>query len=109
MMYEKKLVKERNGWKMWRDWVSEEIERMMWEYDNEGMTLDGWKCYLIEGEGERGWMIMDRNGKGVCMCDGIEDAEFKVVVLKMKEWEERSIVKMCERKRERNENREDGC
>ena len=53
MMYEKKLMKEGNGWKMWKDWVSEAIERMMWEYDNEGMTLDGWKCYLIEGEGER--------------------------------------------------------
>ena len=47
MMYEKKLVKEGNGWKMWKDWVSEEIERMMWEYDSEGMTLDGWKCYLV--------------------------------------------------------------
>lgn len=23
MMYEKKLVKERNGWKMWKDWVSD--------------------------------------------------------------------------------------
>ena len=43
-------------------------------------------------------------GKGcVCMWAGIEDAEFKVVVLKMKEWEERSIVKMCERKREMDE------
>ena len=21
MMYEKKLVKERDGWKMWKDWV----------------------------------------------------------------------------------------
>ena len=31
MMYEKKLVKEGNGWKMWKDWVSEAIEGMMWE------------------------------------------------------------------------------
>lgn len=103
MMYEKKLVKEGNGWKMWKDWVSEAIEGMMWEYDSEGMTLDGWKCYLIEGEGERGWMIVDRKGKGVCMCDGIEDAEFKVKLLKMKAWEERGIVNMCERRREMDE------
>ena len=56
-----------------------------------------------EGEGERGWMIADRKGKGVCMCSGIEDAEFKVKLLKMKAWEERGIVNMCERRREMDE------
>lgn len=85
-LFERKLVAETPDFRFYINWISEGIEDMLHKMDSDGLCFTGY-CALLSEDKEDGhteYIIFDDKGVPFMSADDIDDAEFKIVTMKMK-------------------------
>lgn len=85
-LFERKLVAETPDFKFYINWMSEGIEDMLHKMDSDGLCYTGY-CALLSEDKEDGhteYIIFDDKGVPFMSANDIDDAEFKIILMKMK-------------------------
>lgn len=97
-LFERKLVAETPEFRFYLNWISEGIEDMLHRADSDGLCFTGY-CALLSEDKEDGhteYIIFDDKGVPFMSADDIDDAELKIVFMKMKLKEDLDIRRMAE-------------
>ena len=97
-IFERKLVAETPEFRFYLNWVSEGIEDMLHKMDSDGLCFTGY-CALLSEDKEDGhteYIIFNDKGVPFMSANDIDDAEFKIVTMKLKLKENLDIRRMAE-------------
>ena len=97
-LFERKLVAETPDFRFYLNWMSEGIENMLHRMDSDGLCFTGY-CALLSEDKEDGYteyIIFDDKGVPFMSANDIDDAEFKIVAMKLKLKDDLDIRRIAE-------------
>ena len=97
-LFERKLVAETPDFRFYINWMSEGIENMLHRMDSDGLCFTGY-CALLSEDKEDGhteYIIFDDKGVPFMSANDIDDAEFKIVAMKLKLKDDLDIRRIAE-------------
>ncbi|MGN0137575.1 MAG: hypothetical protein ACI381_03085 [Candidatus Methanomethylophilaceae archaeon] len=96
----RKLVAETPEFRFHINYVSEGIEDMLHKMDPDGLCFTGYCALMAEDkeDGHTEYIIFDDKGVPFMSADDIDDAEFKIVVMRLKLKDDLDIRRIAESK-----------